>query len=374
MTIVVILLGAFLINYLLDACFRSLWAKNLTVQVQFQDQPVMEGQEARLTETIANEKRLFLPLLQVGFQVHRDLWFADGENTSVSDQCYKRDVFSVGGYQKITRTIPFRCTHRGYYELEQVELVTRSPLMTRKYYETMKSRDFFYVYPRLVDSEQLDVSFRKVMGSVLARKNLYEDPFEFRGIREYEPTDPMNKVNWKAAARTGELMVNLYGSTTAQEVILLLDVENETIWKYDEIHEEEIRIAASLASRCIQEGIPVGFSTNGKDILNGHTFRLNPGTGEPQVRLVNEELSRIDLNQKADPMEFVLDRERELETGASVTYVMISKNQRPSCVEAFCRLAQEGNGCIWIATLYAEMEWKLPEDEKISWIRWEVEK
>ncbi|HIS27784.1 MAG TPA: DUF58 domain-containing protein [Candidatus Pullilachnospira intestinigallinarum] len=374
MTIVVILLGAFLINYLLDACFRSFWSKNLTVQVRFQDQPAMEGQEARLTETIANGKRLFLPLLQVGFQVHRDLWFSDGENTSVSDQCYKRDVFSVGGYQKITRTIPFRCTHRGYYELEKVELVTRSPLMTRKYYETLESRDFFYVYPRLVDSEQLDISFQKVMGSVLASRNLYEDPFEFRGIREYGPADPMNKINWKAAARTGELMVNLYGSTTAQEVMILLDVEDETIWKYDEIHEEEIRIAASLASRCIQEGIPVGFRTNGKDIRNGRTFVLKAGCGEQQVRLVSEGLARLDLNQKADPMEFVLDREREMGTGTSTTYVMISKNQRPSCVEAFLRLAREGSGCIWIATLYAEMEWKLPREEQIRWIRWEVEK
>ncbi len=374
MTIVVILLGAFLINYLLDACFRSLWAKKLTVRVQFQDQPAMEGEEARLTETIANEKRLFLPLLQVGFRVHRDLWFADGENTSVSDQCYKRDIFSVGGYQKITRTISFRCTHRGYYEMDKVELVTRSPLMTRKYYKTLENRDFFYVYPRLVDSDQMDISFQKIMGSSLARRNLYEDPFEFRGIREYAPTDPLNKINWKAAARTGELMVNLYGSTTAQEVILMLDVEDETIWKYDEIHEEEIRIAASLASRCIQEGIPVGFCTNGKDILSGDLFSLKAGTGEQQVRLVNEGLSRIDLTQKADPMEFVLDRERVMGTGAATTYVMISKNQRPSCVEAFCRLAREGSGCIWIATLYAEMEWKLPHSEQISWIRWEVEK
>ena len=53
----------------------------------------------------------------------------------------------------------------------------------------------------------------------------------------------------------------------------------KTIWKYDEIHEEEIRIAASLASRCIQEGIPVGFCTNGKDILSGDLFSLKAGTG-----------------------------------------------------------------------------------------------
>ena len=53
-------------------------------------------------------------------------------------------------------------------------------------------------------------------------------------------------------------------------------------------------------------------------------------------------------------------------TGAATTYVMISKNQRPSCVEAFCRLAREGSGCIWIATLYAEMEWKLPHSEQMQ--------
>ena len=95
--------------------------------------------------------------------------------------------------------------------MDKVELVTRSPLMTRKYYETLENRDFFYVYPRLVDSDQMDISFQKIMGSSLARRNLYEDPFEFRGIREYAPTDPLNKINWKAAARTGELMVNLTG-------------------------------------------------------------------------------------------------------------------------------------------------------------------
>lgn len=133
--------------------------------------------------------------------MHRNLWFADGENTSVSDQCYKRDIFSVGGYQKITRTIPFHCSKRGYYELSQVELVTRSPLMNKKFYKTLESPDHFYVYPRMVDDTKLEIPFQKIMGSVLSHKNLYEDPFEFRGIREYQPTDSMHKINWRALKR-----------------------------------------------------------------------------------------------------------------------------------------------------------------------------
>lgn len=92
------------------------------------------------------------------------------------------------------------------------------------------------------------------------------------------------------------------------------------------------------------------------------------------MRTVNEGLSRLDLSQKADPMEFVLDRMREQAAGVSRTYVMISKNQRESSIQAFGRLAEQGSGAIWIATLYAEMEWKLPGGGNVSWIRWEVEK
>lgn len=374
MTIVVILIGAFLMNYLLNAAYRQLWNKDLDARVEFQKEPAMEGHEAFLTETITNGKWLFLPLLQVGFQIHRNLRFADGENTSVSDQCYKRDIFSVGSYQRITRTIPFFCSKRGYYELDKVELVTRSPLMTKKHYETLRRPDSFYVYPRLVDDRLLDIPFQKVMGSVLSRKSLFEDPFEFQGIREYQISDPMSRINWKASARSDQWMVNLYGSTSAQEVIILLDLENETIWKFDEIHEEEIRLAVSMTARCIQNGIPVGIRTNGRDQKTGEVFTLEAGTGRQQVRLANEGLARMDLRQQADKMEFVLSRERESMEHTHRTYVMISKNQRISCYEGFQELLSQGAGGIWIATLYKEMKWTLPTDGMMSVIRWEVKK
>ena len=372
MVIIVIIIGALVMNYALVKIYGHLWGKNLDAQVEFQKEPSLEGRDVMLTETIYNRKWLFLPVLQVGFQMHRNLWFADGENTSVSDQCYKRDIFSVGGYQKITRTIPFHCSKRGYYELSQVELVTRSPLMNKKFYKTLESPDHFYVYPRMVDDTKLEIPFQKIMGSVLSHKNLYEDPFEFRGIREYQPTDPMHKINWKVSARTDQWMVNLYDSTSAQEVMILLDVEDETIWKFDEIHEEGIRLAAALASRLLQQGIPVGIRTNGRDLKSDECFSLNGGTGPQQVRSLYEGLTRLDLTKKAEHMEVILDRLRDEKENGNRTYVMISKNQRESCYEGFDSLLQDGGTGAWIATLYDDMEWKLPENWKVTTIRWEV--
>lgn len=374
MVVLAIIIGAFLFSYLLDAAYRHLWEKNLEIVVKFQEHPAMEGQEAFLTETIINRKWLFLPMLQVGFQIHRNLVFADGENTSVSDQCYKRDIFSVGSFQKITRTIPFRCSKRGYYELNSIELVTRNPLLTAKYYETLKQKDWMYVYPRMIDDRRLDISFQKIMGEVLSQKRIYEDPFEFRGIREYQPTDPLSKMNWKASARSDQWMVNLYGSTCAQEIILLLDLEDETIWKYDDIHEEQIRLTASLAARFIASGISVGIQTNGKDIKTGERLYLPPGSGNQQILLMNEGLSRLDLLKKSDPMEQILDREREKLEYTQRTYIMISKNQRISCYEGFLRLLHQGTSGIWISTRYHDMEWVLPKYGNLPVLYWEVEK
>ena len=79
MVIIVIIIGALVMNYALVKIYGHLWGKNLDAQVEFQKEPSLEGRDAMLTETIYNRKWLFLPVLQVGFQMHRNLWFADGK-------------------------------------------------------------------------------------------------------------------------------------------------------------------------------------------------------------------------------------------------------------------------------------------------------
>lgn len=374
MTVLVILIGAFLINALIEHLYSKNWNKELDARVEFQREPAYEGEDALLTETIVNKKRLFLPALSVGFQVHRNLVFADGENASVSDLSYKRDIFSAGSYQKITRTISFHCSKRGFYEVDKIELVCRSPLMTHKYYDTLEHKDFFYVFPGAVQQNRLDIPFQKIMGSVTTKKNLYEDPFEFRGIREYQPTDPMNKINWKASARSDQWMVNLFDSTCAQEIRILLDLEEETIWKFDDIHEEGIRIAAALAEKFISSGIPTGLITNGKDIKTGELFHLQPGTGPQQILQIRQGLSRIDLTQTAEKMSGLLEYEREKMENTSCTYIMIAKNQQLEKYQQMLELVYQGANAVWISTLYEDMEWTLPKSGNMQMIYWEVPK
>lgn len=372
MKIIVIIIGAFIFSYLVTYLYGRFWSDNLDVQVNFVEEAVTEGMDSELTEIISNRKWLFLPMLQVGFETHKNLKFGEEENVSVSDLCYKRDVFSVGGYQKITRTIPFHCSHRGFYEIESADLITRSPLLTTKFHKAEKQNTYIYGYPKLIEDTRMDISFHKIMGEIQARKNLYEDPFEFRGIREYQPTDPMNKINWKASAKSEEWMVNIYGSTNAQEIMILLDLEDETAWKYDDIHEEQIRLAVTLAYRLTEAGIPVGLVTNGKDVKLDKPLRLKSGTGKQQFINISRGLARIDLGKQKDDMAHVVEKERECMSCVQKTYIMISKNQREDCYGAFLSLIHHGANGFWISTRYNDMEWKLPKYGNFPVIDWEV--
>ena len=242
-----ILAGGLLAQFLAEKYYEKNWNKNLKAELRFQREPIYEGEEGLLTEIIENKKRLFLPVLQAGFAVSRNLSFGQEENTSVSDQSYKRDIFSVSGRQRIIRQVPFQAVKRGYYEIQKTDLVTRGILLAGELYHTIPCSTYLYVYPKRLAPVNRDLLFRRISGVYESRKRLLEDPFQFRGIREYTPEDPMNKINWKASARTGSLMVNQLNSAVSGNVYILLDAEDETVWKYEEIHEEGIRLAAELA-------------------------------------------------------------------------------------------------------------------------------
>lgn len=112
MKLILILGAAFLLLFLLERGYRRFWSRDLHVEVHFQPHPAREGEEATLTEIIENRKVLPVPMLQVEFLLDRSLGIDEEENASLSDQLYKRDVFSVSFYQKISRTIPLKCRKR----------------------------------------------------------------------------------------------------------------------------------------------------------------------------------------------------------------------------------------------------------------------
>ena len=259
----ILLLAALLLLLLgWNIYYRRHWYRQVDVTLDFDRTSVYAGEQVELTEVITNRKKLPLPVLEVGFHTRKELVFQDTENTNVSDYIYKRDIFAVLGRQRITRKIPILCQKRGYYKVEEADITAFSLLYRKRYSQALTTNAAIYVYPAQVNVSETMTVCERMLGIMQCSRHLYEDPFTFRGIREYTTSDPMKTINWKASARTGGLMVNTFDSVMTQKVMLYLDVEDGGILKQEELVEESIALAASLIRKCMRQGMEAGLLTN----------------------------------------------------------------------------------------------------------------
>ncbi len=261
--IIILLLGILAVSALWEICYKHRWSKEITVKLWFETDAVYAGQQTRLYEVIENRKAMPVPVLEVGFHTRKELVFVDVDNTNVSDYCYKRDVFSVLGRQKITRELPVRCTKRGKYIASDADIMTHTLLYHRRYSKGIGTEAVLYVYPKMTQVSEIMTVCESMLGTLQCAKRLYEDPFAFRSIRDYTMDDPMKSINWKASARTGALMVNTFDSVRSQKAMIFLDVEDRGILRYEDLVEESIALAATLMRRLLRQHIEVGFVYNG---------------------------------------------------------------------------------------------------------------
>ncbi|MFM7516436.1 MAG: DUF58 domain-containing protein, partial [Pirellula sp.] len=94
-----------------------------------------------------------------------------------------------------------------------------------------------------------------------------EDPTLMTGLREYRAGDPINRVHWKATARTGTLHTRVFQPTCVQGAMLLLDMHESTNpQKHEPVRTDlAVSAAASIAHWLYQNAEPFGLVSNGRD-------------------------------------------------------------------------------------------------------------
>ena len=319
--ILLLLLGLFLLQ---AALYDRLWNKGLKVEVNFREEYAAEDETAVLEEVVVNGKFLPLPAVEVSFHMDRGLRFTDEANTAVSDRSYRRDVFALGVRQKITRTLEFQCVKRGYYRIDEAGLNVRSLMLTRKYLTDLPQNTEFYVLPRPVPADRIAIPFSQIMGTVLSRRKVYDDPFEFAGLRDYARGDPRKDINWKATARTGDLLVNMHESTLSQKVAVLLDLEGLGVQQADVLNEEAVRIASSLCARLLAAGVEVDVYSNGTDALTGTPLRAAGVSGAGSVLSLRKKFACVRAGNGLLPIGSFFPAGREAH---NALFVLVSRNQ-----------------------------------------------
>ncbi|MEL6108706.1 MAG: DUF58 domain-containing protein [Planctomycetota bacterium] len=201
------------------------------------------------------------------------------------------------------------CNRRGYFQIGPTVLETGDFMGLYRRYRVGANPQYITVLPETVELSDYDISSRRPMGEIRMLDNIMEDPTRLRGIRRWQPGDPMRRIHWSATARTGVLHSKVYEPTSIAGATLVLDLHAES----NPLHHEPVRTdlamtaAASIASLLHDQSQPFGLVSNGRDAAD--RVRTDGWVGDHRVRdQAKQSANMLDANDRLRPVVMEADR------------------------------------------------------------------
>jgi len=194
---------------------------------------------------------------------------------------------------------------RGVCELGPVRLILGDPLRLWEEEWVCGKVVEVHVLPKLLAARGLGLgaSYTGVWpGEVLSRRS--GRGYEFYGVREYAPGDELRRVNWRATARLGRLMVNERVEERVTDALIVVDAGLLGLLdarEAEELVDAEASLAASLALQLLRAGNRVGLVVRGRENL-----WLRPAFGKRQLEAILYALARLEPGEPA-PLDYALN-------------------------------------------------------------------
>lgn len=343
MQLIIVILFAIIFYLLQLRLYARNWNKNLSIQVSYSQNEANIGERIELTETIENRKLLPLPLLYVKFSSSKTFLYDDMNNAAISDHYYRNDIFSISGHQQVIRKQHFTTTSRGHFVIHSIDLMASDLFMHRNYACMYENHASLYVYPKLLTNPTVLNLTSSIIGEAKETR-LYEDPLSFRGIRNYLPGDTMNRINWKASAKTGDLLVNTFFDTQNGEIVLLLNLDSHVTQRSYRLTEHCISLAATMLTQFHQANLPYRFAVNMKDPASDELPTSDIGLGTEHYKNLLRILCRLDLHKQTEPFLDFFEGEYNQFTSnhPNTIYIIVSNYRKPLLLDAYEKKQNEG--------------------------------
>ncbi|MDB2385283.1 DUF58 domain-containing protein [Polaribacter sp.] len=167
-------------------------------------------------------------------------------------QFQKRDfIFNIKIAPKKSKSFFYNLVpkERGEYHFGLINTYASTPLQlaTKKYF--LGEEKIVKCYPSFLKLQEF--SFKALSNNTLTYGNnktrKIGNSLEFEQIKEYVSGDDIRTLNWKATAKTGQLMVNQYVDEKSQSVYLAIDKGRTMQMSFDGLTLLDYAVNASLA-------------------------------------------------------------------------------------------------------------------------------
>jgi len=247
---------------------------------------------------------------------------------------------------------------RGFYQVGPLGLASGDLFGLHRRYRVVAPPEYVLVYPRVVPLRGYDIASRRPIGDVTLMHRLFEDPTRIAGVRPYEMGDPLNRIHWRASARTGRLHSKVYDPSSLAGATLVLDYHKAAYSARGEPHRSDLAATAavSLAFAVSELGQQIGLVTNAGDAAE----RLSPMNFRRLLRQDSSDAADQSLAQsvRADAQQAPHERRRMLHvpTGRGV--------DRFQHIRTMLARAELNDG-LTFAELLIEAQPRLPRDATV---------
>ncbi|MEX0786448.1 MAG: DUF58 domain-containing protein [Dehalococcoidia bacterium] len=256
------------------------------------------GEELRLTYRLTNRKALPLPRVEMRDQLPQLLTpeSLDLPRSGAPESNVYTHTTHLGWHERTTWSLDLPCPERGYFRIGPARLQSGDAfgLFTSRREETTTAG--VVVYPRTLSLPDLGLPAARPLGERKGRERIFEDPLRIAGLRDYEPGDPIRRIDWKATARRGTMQSRVYEPSTTQQLLVALNVDTlEHTWQgfIPEQLEAAIVVAASLARWATDERYAVGLIANASLSESDRPIAIAPGRAPDQLSRILEALGGV---------------------------------------------------------------------------------
>lgn len=270
------------------------------------------GEYATVSVEVANRSLLPVPWIQI----------TDSVPLALRTAAPVRLAFSLGAGGSRQMSYRIYAARRGFYRLGPLRLVTGDVLgLHTRQLSTVGAE--LTVFPRVLPLQRLVLPAHLLFGPLASRVQRGEDPARPAGVRKYQASDGVRRLDWKSTARYGELVVRRAEPSIAPETTLALAFGRSDFSAriMQDCIERAATAAASLATALLARKLPVGFISNGVDPKNPRAEVVLPqGKGDGHRHVLLYLLGRLEPGE--GPSLFEVLARQSLPWGGTLTLIV----------------------------------------------------
>ncbi len=287
---------------LIVGAISRLWARyifrRVSVRSSLGEARAFQGEQVELRFEIENRKPLPLPWFDLRVAISEELEI-EGEElpaASAPGLNWLTGRGALGWYERRRWRMQVGARERGQFQIGPSQLHSADILGIFPRHREAPEITSFIAYPRVFALDDLGFPADRPLGDSKGRNRIFEDPLRIAGLRDYEPGDPLRRIDWKATARHGELQSRVYEPSAVQHLYVLLNIDTlEHSWEgylKDDL-ERTVSMAASLAVWATGRRYAVGLLANGSLPNSDRPIRLPPSRARTQLPRILETLAVV---------------------------------------------------------------------------------